>query len=223
MAIGLGLMLGFHFPKNFNYPFIAASISDFWHRWHISLSSWFRDYVYIPLGGSRKGLKKQCRNILIVWILTGLWHGAGWNFAAWGLYFAVLLILEKRFLSRFLLRHPLFAHFYTLLLVLISFVIFHAASLQDAFMSLCCMFGFAHLPFTNIETLYIARNALAVLFIAALFSLPLRPYLSEKVKAHSLLLRIWTWSEPLVYLALLLISTAYIIDESFQPFLYFRF
>ena len=223
MAIGIGLMLGFHFLENFNYPFFASSITDFWQRWHISLSSWFRDYVYIPLGGSRNGVYRQYRNILIVWVLTGIWHGAGWNFMAWGAYFALWLIIEKRFLKDWLKRHPLPAHGYTLCLILISFVIFHASTLREAWSFLGSMFGLNHLPLSNLETIYNTRNACGVLLVALLFSMPIIPYFKTRIQQHSWLCKIYAWSEGIVYLALFLICSGYIINETFQPFLYFRF
>lgn len=223
MAIGIAAMLGFHFPENFNYPFIAASITDFWRRWHISLSSWFRDYVYIPLGGSRKGIDKQYRNILIVWVLTGIWHGAGWTFMVWGAYFALWLIIEKRFLKDWLKHHPIAAHVYTLFIVLISFVIFHASDLGEAMMTLRNMFGLGDLPLVNSETIYHLRNGLGVFGCAVLFSMPLIPYLKTRIHRHACTRGIWTWSEAIVFITLFLICSAYIIDETFRPFLYFRF
>ena len=223
MAIGLGLMLGFHFPENFCYPFIASGITDFWRRWHITLSGWFRDYLYIPLGGSRKGAMKQYRNILIVWLCTGLWHGAGWNFVAWGLYFAIWLILEKQFLTPFLKRHRIFTHLYTLILIIISFVLFQTDTLSEAMQFLYHMSGLSSLSLFNTETLYLMRNFLGVLLIASLFSMPIVPYLKKHICVYPRLMRIFAWSEWIIYPALLLICTAYIIDESFQPFLYFRF
>ncbi|MEG2213776.1 MAG: MBOAT family O-acyltransferase, partial [Clostridiales bacterium] len=142
MAIGLGLLFGFHFPENFNYPYISKSISEFWRRWHISLSGWFRDYVYIPLGGNRRGLKRQLINILIVWSLTGLWHGAAWNFVLWGLYFALILVCEKLFLAKWLDKIPaFFAHAYSLLLIFCGWVIFNCGSVSDVAAYFTAMFG----------------------------------------------------------------------------------
>lgn len=222
MAIGLGLMFGFHFLENFNYPFIASSITDFWRRWHISLSSWLRDYVYIPLGGNRVSKVKWIRNILIVWFLTGFWHGAAWNFIVWGLYFALLLLIEKIFLHSFLKKHKIFSHFYTLLFVIISFVIFSGEDIQSILVQLKNMFGFGNLRLMNFETLYYLKSYAVLLFIASIASTPiiikLIRYLKSKKKW------IWIeWLEPIYYIVLLLICTAFLIDASFNPFLYFRF
>lgn len=223
MAIGLGLMFGFHFLENFNYPFIATSITDFWRRWHISLSSWFRDYVYIPLGGNRVSSCRHYFNILIVWMTTGLWHGASWNFVLWGLYFAVFLIIEKKFFLVFLRKHSFFSHIYTIFLVVISFVIFNQTNPTMLVDYLRGMFGLAGLAFVNSETLFFLRDSFVVLFIAILCSMPLfrnlRGYLIKSKKGQLFLNSL----EIIGSLGLLLLCTSFIIDESFQPFLYFRF
>lgn len=223
MAIGLGLMLGFHFLENFNYPFIANSITDFWRRWHISLSSWFKDYLYIPLGGSRVGELKRYRNIFIVWLTTGLWHGASWNFIFWGLYFAIILVFEKKFLLKFLTRHKLFSHLYTLLLIIISFIIFNTENLSEIFITLQSMFGLNKLPLANIDIIYYLKNYLIILVIAIIGSGPWLSLTIQKFKKNHFLKKIINIVEPVIYLILLIIVTAFIVDESFNPFLYFRF
>ncbi len=223
MAIGLGLIFGFHFLENFNYPFIANSITDFWRRWHISLSSWFRDYIYIPLGGNRVSKFRHYRNILIVWMTTGLWHGASWNFVLWGLYFAFFLILEKKVLLKFLKNHQVFSHAYTIFLVLISFVIFNQTDLSLLGETLKGMFGFSKIAFCNKETLFYLKDSIILLGIALLFSTPIlrrgKDYLTKWKRGELLVGTL----EVILTLLLLLLSTAFLIDESFQPFLYFRF
>ncbi len=223
MAIGLGLMFGFHFLENFNYPFIARSITDFWRRWHISLSTWFRDYIYIPLGGSRISNIKKYRNILIVWLTTGLWHGASWNFVVWGLYFAIVLIIEKAFLLKILDKHKIMGHIYTLFLILISFIIFNLTNVPDIFIFIKNMFGFSDLSFSNIETIYYLRNYLGVIIIAAIMSTPLLRITKKRITVNKTITKIISIIEPFIYILLLVITTAYIVDESFNPFLYFRF
>ena len=166
-------MLGFTFLENFNYPFIAKSITEFWRRWHISLSSWFKDYVYIPLGGNRCGKIKWLRNILIVWFLTGLWHGASWNFILWGLYFGILLIIEKLFLLKRLNKHPYLGHVYTIFLVAISFIIFGIVDFQELTLVFKGIFGFANLDFINQETLYYFKDYFILLVIAVIAATPL--------------------------------------------------
>lgn len=223
MAIGLGLMFGFHFLENFNYPFVARSITDFWRRWHMSLSSWFRDYIYIPLGGSKVSTYKRYRNILIVWMITGLWHGASWNFIFWGLYFAVFLILEKAFLLKILYKHKLLGHIYTLFLVLISFIIFNVTDVSNIILFLRNMFGLGNLNFSNIETVYYLKNYLGVIIISVIAAIPCLRVLKAKISTNYLFKRIISIIEPIFYILLLIIITAYIVDESFNPFLYFRF
>lgn len=223
MAIGLGLMLGFHFLENFNYPFIAKSITDFWRRWHISLSSWFRDYIYIPLGGSRVSTLKRYRNILIVWIVTGLWHGASWNFILWGLYFAIFLILEKIFLLKVLRKHKIIGHIYTLFFVLISFIIFNENSMASIIQFLRGMFGFNHLNWINIDTFYYFKNYIGVMIFAIIFSIPCFPVVRKIIQKNTKLSQVISFLDPIIYMLLFLVVTAYIVDESFNPFLYFRF
>lgn len=221
MAIGLGALLGFRFPENFNYPYIAASVTEFWRRWHMTLSRWFRDYVYIPLGGNRKGMGKQLRNILIVWLLTGFWHGAAWNFLCWGLYFAALLILEKLVLLRFLEKHRIFGHVYLLLAVVFGFVLFDASTLSGAWDCIRGMLGLGSLPIASAEGLYLLKSNALLLILAALGATPLPKRIAKALearcpKAAALL-------HPVALCALLLICTAYLVDGSYNPFLYFRF
>lgn len=219
MAIGLGHMLGFTFLENFNYPFIAKSITEFWRRWHISLSSWFKDYVYIPLGGNRCEKIKWLRNILIVWFLTGLWHGASWNFILWGLYFGILLIIEKLFLLKRLNKHPYLGHVYTIFLVAISFIIFGIVDFQELTLVFKGIFGFANLDFINQETLYYFKDYFILLVIAVIAATPLSKKLINKISSK----KIFPILEYIFYLILLILTTAYLIDSSFNPFLYFRF
>ena len=216
MAIGLGLFFGFHFLENFNYPLIASSITDFWRRWHISLSSFFRDYVYIPLGGNRVSLLKWIRNIFIVWFLTGFWHGASWNFILWGLYFASFLVLEKKIYGKYLNNTKVFKYIYTIILVVISFVIFNSQSLNDIKIFLSSMFGLNNLPLINTETLYYIRSYLVLLIIAIIASTPSLKVIGNKLKKLEFL-------EPVIYIGIIILVTAYLVDTSFNPFLYFRF
>ena len=222
MAIGLGLMFGFHFLENFNYPLIASSITDFWRRWHISLSSWLRDYIYIPLGGNRVNTLKWIRNIFIVWFLTGFWHGASWNFIIWGLFFAVILLIEKKFLSKYLDKTKIIKYIYTITLVVISFVIFNSSNLSDILLSLKSMFGFNNLNFVNVETLYYLRNYIFILLIAIIASTPLLKNIIEKFRKTKFN-KVLNILKPIIYIALLLMATSFLINESFNPFLYFRF
>lgn len=212
MAIGLGRMFGFHFPMNFNKPYTATSITDFWTRWHISLSSWFREYVYIPLGGNRHGLLKQLRNILIVWLLTGIWHGAAWNFLFWGLYFALLLIFEKIGLKR-ILAHlpPVLQHGYAMFAILIGWVFFVFASPTDITAYLTSLFRLTHLLDQN--TYFILRNNMPLFLV----SIAAASNISTKLPQYHRAI------QTIGYMLLLLLSIAYIVDSSYNPFLYFRF
>ena len=216
MAIGLGKLFGFDFAENFDYPYISKSITEFWRRWHISLGTWFRDYVYIPLGGSRVGMARMTINLLIVWMLTGFWHGAEWNFILWGLYFAVLLIVEKLFLLKWLNHSKVISRIYVLLLVVISFVIFNAGSINEAFVYIGGMFGIGDYPLVSTEALYYLKDYLFVLIIAIVGATNFPKYFVTKFKTLQ-------WLEPIVLIALLAVSTAYLVDGSFNPFLYFRF
>ena len=222
MAIGLGLVFGFHFLENFNYPLTAKSITDFWRRWHISLSTWFRDYLYIPLGGNRLGKKKQIRNILIVWLTTGLWHGASWNFVLWGLYFAILLLLEKFVWQKFLDKHKIFAHISTFILILFSFIIFNTESIAGIGLFFQNLFNFS-LPFTNVETNFYLSNYLIVLILAFIGMGPWMKNLYQKIANFKTGKKVLIIAEPIFLMILLFIITGYIIDDSYNPFLYFRF
>ena len=223
MAIGLGKILGFDFLENFNYPYISASITEFWRRWHMSLGTWFRDYVYIPLGGNRKGPARQILNILIVWALTGFWHGAAWNFAVWGLLFAALLIAEKLWLLKPLKKCRLLSHIYVLFFVTISFVIFNAQDMAQAVSDIGGLFGAGALPLISEETLYYMRSFGIVLGAAAIGATPLIKSLALKASSCPKTARIVTIAEPVLLMALLLVMTGYLVDGSFNPFLYFRF
>lgn len=223
MAIGLGKMLGFNFLENFNYPLIASSITDFWRRWHISLSSFFRDYVYIPLGGNRVNKLKFIRNILIVWLLTGFWHGAAWNFIIWGLFFGIFLLIEKFFFKKFLDKHKLIGHIYTLFLVIISFVIFNAPDFNYIINFGKSLFGLNHLPFINKEIIYYFRSYFTIIMISILAATPIPKEMINRLKKVKGLKNLLDILEIIYYLALLLVVTAFLIDSSFNPFLYFRF
>ena len=223
MAIGLGRILGFRFPENFNYPYISASITEFWRRWHISLGSWFRDYLYIPLGGSRKGKARQLLNILIVWLATGLWHGAAWTFVPWGLWFAVLLLIEKLWLLPLLERRRVLAHVYTLFFVTLGFVLFDADSAAQALSRIGAMLGAGGLPLSSAQAVYYLKSYGPLLLFGILCATPLPKKalsaLREKRGAKSVL----DVLEPIALLVPLLIGTAFLVDGSFNPFLYFRF
>ena len=181
MAIGLGLMFGFTFNENFNYPLIADSITAFWRRWHISLSSWFRDYVYIPLGGNRVSKLKWIRNLFVVWFLTGMWHGASWNFIIWGIYFGCLLVIEKFLILKYLNRTKVFKYIYTSLLIIISFTIFDSISLSDLVIRLKSMFFLNNIKFINKETIYFAKNYLSILGLSIILSTPLLKLIITKI------------------------------------------
>ncbi|MBS6252380.1 MAG: MBOAT family protein [Clostridium sp.] len=217
MAIGLGKMFGFDFLENFNYPYIATSITDFWRRWHISLSSWFRDYVYIPLGGNRVSKIKWIRNIMVVWILTGLWHGAEWNFIIWGIYLGILLIIEKLFLLKKTEKIPKFLKvIYTLFFVMISFIIFNGNEIIENIKGL---FGIGNISVISKESIYYLKSYFIVILIGIIGATPIMKNIvkKEKIKKFTNIL------EPIYLFSILLLSTSYIIDGSFNPFLYFRF
>ena len=217
MAIGLGRIFGFHFIENFNYPYLSKSVAEFWRRWHMSLGSWFRDYVYIPMGGNRVSRGRWLVNILVVWMLTGLWHGASWNFVLWGLMFGILLLAEK-WLPGLQNLPMVLRRGYVLLAVVISFVLFNAADIGQAGSDLAGMFGLAGLPFANGETLYYLRSYGVVFLLAIVGSTPV-----VKLAAERLPERVSRVLEPLMTVGLLLLCTAYLVDGSFNPFLYFRF
>ena len=224
MAIGLGRVFGFHFLENFNYPFISKSVAEFWRRWHMSLGTWFRDYVYIPLGGNRVSKLAWFRNILIVWFLTGFWHGADWTFIVWGLYFALFLLLEKFFLAKFFAKIPrVFSHIYVLFVVAISFVIFNANGMGQAISDIGGMLGLQNLPFFSSETLYYIRSYGVVLLLGVIGATPLVKRTAEKFRTTRAGDWIMTIAEPVIQIVLIVVITAYLVDGSFNPFLYFRF
>lgn len=222
MAIGLGKMFGFEFNMNFNYPYVSKSITEFWRRWHISLSSWFRDYVYIPLGGNRVSKIKHIRNLLIVWFLTGLWHGAEWNFVAWGLYYGVILIIEKYLLSPVLDRLPdVVRHIYSIVLVVIGWVLFFSSSFGQAADYIRVMFGAGAHGFADRESMYLLTSNLILWLILIFGSTPLVHFRYE----HMLRSKKWntTIINSVVYAALFIVCIAYLVTETYNPFLYFRF
>ena len=217
MAIGLGRIFGFRFPENFDYPYISRSVTEFWRRWHKTLGGWFRDYVYIPLGGNRVSKARWVVNILAVWMLTGLWHGAAWNFVVWGLFFALLLITEKWVPN--LQKLPGWVrHSYVLLAVIISFVIFNASSMNQAGNDLAAMFGIGGLPLRSQSGMYYIRSYGLVLLLSAIGATPLPKLLLRRIPRQVI-----TALQPVALGLLLLICTAYLVDGSFNPFLYFRF
>ena len=219
MAIGLGKMFGFHFLENFNYPYIAKSITDFWRRWHISLSSWFKEYVYIPLGGSRKTIARTVINLLIVWFLTGLWHGASWNFVVWGLYFGVLLIIEKFVLKKVLDKMPSFIrHLYTLFFVIISWVIFACPTLEDGLNYISIMFNFNN-EIISTESIYLISTHFVLFIIAIIGCTPIFKKIKEKLKNNKIFMII----EIIICLVLFFISLSFLVGSTYNPFLYFRF
>ena len=218
MAIGMGAMLGFQFPENFNYPYLSRSVAEFWRRWHMTLGGWFRDYVYIPLGGSRTSTIKWVRNVLIVWMLTGIWHGASWNFLLWGLYYGILLLVEKFFLGKYL-KGKVLPRIYVMLLTILGFVLFHSATASEALLEIGRMFGLGGLPVINATVLYYLRSYAVLLVLCALGSTPLPKYLAGKIQAHKAIVVL----QPAMVLAVLLLVTACLVDGSFNPFLYFRF
>lgn len=224
MAIGLGRIFGFKFPENFNYPFISKSITEFWRRWHMTLGTWFRDYVYFPLGGSRTTTLKWVRNIFVVWMITGFWHGAEWNFVLWGLYFGVLLMLEKLFLSKYLKKSPaVIQHIYVLFTVLISFVIFSVESLGQIGTFVGGLFGAGDIVLVSSSTLYVLDSFFVLLVLCIIASIPLPKMLWKRVGETKCGKTIYTVLEPLTVGIVLIVCTAFLVDGSFNPFLYFRF
>ena len=224
MAIGLGRIFGFHFLENFNYPYISKSITEFWRRWHISLGSFFRDYVYIPLGGNREGKIKLLRNIFIVWFLTGLWHGASWNFIVWGLMFGVLLTIEKFFFGKILEKFPKFIQrIYVLFFVMISFIIFNSEDMGQAIQNIAGLFGANGEKIINKYTLYYLKSYLGIIIISIIGATPIAKIIIEKLKEKDITRRIINILEPITIVVLLLVVTSYLVDNSYNPFLYFRF
>ena len=224
MAIGLGQMLGFRFPENFNYPYISASVTEFWRRWHISLGSWFREYVYIPLGGNRKGLPRQLVNILIVWTLTGIWHGAGWNFLLWGLWFRVFLSLEKLFFGRVLAALPrAVGILYNSFLVLMGWVLFALEKPEHILGYLRAMFGGNGLA--DSRALFLGREYMVPMLIAVVAATPLFAALAKRLETSrwGVGAALYRLGEKVIPVAFLILSVACIVDASYNPFLYFRF
>ena len=221
MAIGLGKMFGFHFPENFNYPYISKSITEFWRRWHISLSTWFREYVYIPLGGNRKGKLRQYFNLAVVWLLTGFWHGANWNFVLWGVYFLVILIAEKAFLLKVLDKLPaLFRHIYAMLLVTVGFLIFSYTDAAAGWTCFRALFGIGSAGFSSATATYQFLRLLPLILIAAVGATPLPRKLYGKVTDR------FAWTKalvPVLCAAVVILCTAYLVDSTFSPFAYTQF
>ena len=223
MAIGIGKVLGFDLCENFNYPVISQSIAEWWRRWHMSLGTWFRDYLYIPLGGNRVKTGRWLINTLIVWGLTGFWHGANWNFIVWGLYFALFLMLEKFFIGKYLKKCRPVAHIYVAVVMLISFVIFNGTNMRESLQYIGAMFGAGGTPLISDEFVYYLRSY-GLLIVAALFgATPAVKTLIAKAKTNKPLHKVINLLEPAVLLVLLVTVTAFLVDGSFNPFLYFRF
>ena len=223
MAIGLGKIFGFTFMENFNYPYISKSVTEFWRRWHMSLGQWFRDYVYIPMGGNRVGTLKHLRNIFTVWFLTGFWHGADWNFIVWGLYFAVLLTLEKMLLGKYLAKSKVLSRVYVLILIAISFVIFNAADMGEAMQYIGGMIGAGVTGFAGAEWLYDLRSFALILVVAAIGATPVPKLIVKKLQETKKGNAVVSVLAPVFAVAVLVLCTAYLVDGSFNPFLYFRF
>ncbi|MBR3645384.1 MAG: MBOAT family protein [Lachnospiraceae bacterium] len=224
MAIGIGRMIGFTFPENFNYPYIALSVSDFWRRWHMSLTTWFRDYVYFPLGGSHKGLKRNILNICIVWALTGIWHGAAWNFMLWGLYFALILMLEKFVLNKVLEKIPkVIRHIYVWIIAMIGWCIFSFEKLTEIGSYVGGMFNFGH--FVDDKSLFMFSQYKVILIGAIVLSTPIAPFVKKKVEAtnNKTVVNVFEGIVAVGYVLLLILSIAMIISDTYNPFLYFRF
>lgn len=221
MAIGLGLMIGIKIMENFDYPLSTYSVTSFWRKWHISLSSWFKDYIYIPLGGNRKGKFRKYFNIFVVWFLTGLWHGASWNFILWGLYFGTILVIEKRFFLKFFEKHKIIGNIVTNFLVVIGFVFFYnEKNILDIFIK---MFTGRGISFTNVSTNYYLLNYFVLLIISFIACTPLLKNIINKCKKNKNLNLVISIVEPIILIGLLVLSTAFIVDASSNSFLYFRF
>lgn len=224
IAIGIGRMIGFKFPENFNYPYIANSVTDFWRRWHMTLSSWFRDYVYIPLGGNRVSTLKHIRNILVVWMLTGLWHGASWNFIIWGIYFGVILIIEKYYLNKVLEKLPrVIRNIYAMFIVMISFIIFSSDDISSALVAIKGLFSFSSLKFSNDFIIYYIRSYGVILIGGLVLCTPLIKNVINKLRENKILNYIINIFEIIILVLILVVITSMLIDSSYNPFLYFRF
>lgn len=224
IAIGIGRMIGFKFPENFNYPYIANSVTDFWRRWHMTLSSWFRDYVYIPLGGNRVSTLKHIRNILVVWMLTGLWHGASWNFIIWGIYFGVILIIEKYYLNKVLEKLPrVIRNIYAMFIVMISFIIFSSDDISSALVAIKGLFSFSSLKLSNDFIIYYIRSYGVILIGGLVLCTPLIKNVINKLRENKILNYIINIFEVIILVLILVVITSMLIDSSYNPFLYFRF
>lgn len=223
MAIGLGKIFGFHFLENFNYPFISRSATEFWRRWHMSLGSWFRDYLYIPLGGNRVPRWRWLINIFAVWLFTGFWHGASWNFIVWGLFFGVLLVIEKFWLLKYLNKSQVLSRVYILLAVIMSFIVFQLPTLGEAFTYISGMFGAGQIPFASAETFYYLRSYAVLLTAALIGSTPLIKILAVKASESEKFGKAINVLEPIALVILFMVVTAFLVDSSSNPFLYFRF
>ncbi|MEG2353204.1 MAG: MBOAT family O-acyltransferase [Clostridium sp.] len=222
MAIGLGKMFGFTFLENFNYPYVSRSITEFWRRWHISLGTWFREYVYIPLGGNRGGKFKFYRNIIIVWFLTGFWHGSNWNFIFWGLYFGVILIIEKRFLLKYLENGSrVICHIYTMFLVIIGWVLFSFDNLVNLKKYLMAMFGIGDIGFINSEAVYYLYTNGILFIVLIIASTPFIKNISKKIKEENI--KLYCVLKNIIMVVIIFVSVAYLVDATYNPFLYFRF
>ncbi|GAB6170242.1 MBOAT family protein [Clostridium carnis] len=210
MAIGLGRILGFNFPINFNYPYISRSVTEFWRRWHITLGSWFKEYVYIPLGGNRVGVFRGILNLLIIWVLTGFWHGANYNFILWGLYFFIFIVIEKYLIKFFLKKHIILSHIYCILVLLIGWSIFSITNLNDLAIFLKKLFIYSN----GLEWIYYLRNYIVILFLGIILSTPLlrKVYLNTN-----------NYIKSTIMILIFIISIGYLVDASYNPFLYFRF
>ena len=219
MAIGMGKMLGFNYLENFNYPYISKSVTEFWRRWHISLSSWFKDYVYIPLGGSKCSRIKHIRNILIVWCLTGIWHGASYNFMLWGLYYGIILIIEKFFLKDFLSKLPnTLKHIYTMLVVIIGWLIFASTDLSMFSVYFSNMFNIFKYPFIDETFIFYFKSYFIIIVISTLLSMPIYQNIKKKLNSRG-----WMIISLILYLVFFFITVSYLVSDSYNPFLYFRF
>ncbi len=224
MAIGLGHILGFTFLENFDFPFISKSVTEFWRRWHMSLGSWFRDYVYIPLGGNRVKTPRFLFNIFVVWFLTGFWHGADWQFMAWGIYYGILLVIEKMWLKKYLDKLPaFFSHAYLLFLTAVGFVLFNSVNIAGAVTDIKGMFGLLGQPFVNAETLYYLKSYALMFVVGILFATPVIKNLLRRFRDTKFGAPIVQIARPLCFAAIILLVTGYLVDGSFNPFLYFRF
>ena len=219
MAIGMGKMLGFNYLDNFNYPYISKSVTEFWRRWHISLSSWFKDYVYIPLGGSKCSRIKHIRNMLIVWCLTGIWHGASYNFMLWGLYYGIILIIEKFFLKGFLSKLPnTLKHIYTMLVVIIGWLIFASTDLSMFSVYFSNMFNIFKYPFIDETFMFYFKSYFIIIVISTLLSMPIYQNIKKKLNSRG-----WMIISLILYLVFFFITVSYLVSDSYNPFLYFRF